>query len=472
MEQRSSQPNTLRQGALRTSDAIAQSIALLALVMGIALTTSFAAGSAGAAAPLAYVVAALASLCLAYVIIRFTRRLASAGGIYTYISQGLGPSAGFIGGWMYAGAFTFGIAYPITIGSIFASTLLANIHVSVSWFVIFCVLVVALFFFAFFDIRISTRTQLVLATIGVLAVLVLVAIILTKGGDAGLSLTPFSPTAVSGGFSGLFFATIFGFTSFIGFEAAAVLGEETANPRKTIPRAILTAILVGAVFYIVVSYALSIGYGVNHAGKWAVDQAPLDTLANRYAGSVLATLIDLMVVLGAFIASLAEVNLIARMFYAMGRDRAIPGVFGLTHPRYKSPWVGIVFGLLLALVLGATLGQAMGPFTFFGFLATAGSLGILLAYILVAVSGMVFFLRFPQGKKAGATIVFDVLFPVIAILLCGATIYSSLVPVPPAPLNYAPYIAGAWLVLGIILLSILWLRSPKQVRQFGKMLGE
>src|SRR5437764_15225839 len=79
MEQRSSQPNTLRQGALRTSDAIAQSIALLALVMGIALTTSFAAASAGAAAPLAYVVAALASLCLAYVIIRFTRRLASAG---------------------------------------------------------------------------------------------------------------------------------------------------------------------------------------------------------------------------------------------------------------------------------------------------------------------------------------------------------------------------------------------------------
>jgi len=92
---------SLRKGSLSIFDAIAQSVALLALEMAIALSSSFAAASAGAAAPLAYIVAGLASLCLAYVIIRFTRRMASAGGIYTYISQGLGPQAGFIGGWMY-----------------------------------------------------------------------------------------------------------------------------------------------------------------------------------------------------------------------------------------------------------------------------------------------------------------------------------------------------------------------------------
>src|SRR6266568_3250898 len=72
------QQNTLRKEVLGIGDAIAQSIAVLALVMAIALSTSFAAQFAGAAAPLAYVVAGLGSLCLAYVVIRFTRRMASA----------------------------------------------------------------------------------------------------------------------------------------------------------------------------------------------------------------------------------------------------------------------------------------------------------------------------------------------------------------------------------------------------------
>ncbi len=465
--------NTLRKGSLRISDAIAQSVALLALVMGVALSTSFAAGSAGAAAPLAYVVAGLGSLCLAYIIIRFTRKIASAGGLYTYISQGLGPMVGFIGGWMYAGAFAIGISFTLAIASTFLSTLFGNIHVTIDWFVIFCVLLVVLFLFAFFDIRLSTRTQLALAALGVLAILILCIIILAQGGASGVSLIPFSPAALPGGISGLFFAAIFSFTSFIGFEAAAVLGEETTNPRYAIPRAILTAVIVGAIFYIFVTYTMSIGYGVAHADKWAGDQAPLDTLANRYAGPVLATIIDFMVAAGAFIASLAGLNLTSRMLYAMGGDGGIPVVFARTHPRFKTPWVGIVAALILTFILGLTVGRSLGAFGFFGFMATTASLGILLAYILVAISGIVFFRRArPLGERGGAVAVFDILLPIIAILLCGATIYSSIIPVPPAPLNLAPYIALAWLILGIIVLAVLVSTRRERVRQFGKILGE
>lgn len=326
--------------------------------------------------------------------------------------------------------------------------------------------------FAFFDIRISTRLQLVLAAVGVLSAIVLAVIILAKGGDSGVSLVPFSPAALPQGLSGLFFAMVFGFSSFIGFEAAAVLGEETANPKQAIPRAIFAAVIVGALFYIFMTYALAIGYGVAHANKWAMDQAPLDTLANRYAGSVLAAIIDLMVAFSAFIASLAGLNLIVRMLYAMGRDRGLPAVFGLTHPRYKSPWVGIVASLLLTLILGATLGRSLGPFTFFGFLATIGSQGVLFAYILVAISGAVFFRRSDAEGRMSITVVFDVLLPLIALLLCGATIYSSVWPVPLPPLNYTPYISGAWLLLGLILLVVLWFTNRERVRAFGKVLGE
>ena len=59
---------------------------------------------------------------------------------------------------------------------------------------------------------------------------------------------------------------------------------------------------------------------MSHADKWANDPAALDTLANRYSNPVLATIIDLMVAAGAFIASLAGLNLTARVLYAMGRE--------------------------------------------------------------------------------------------------------------------------------------------------------
>jgi amino acid transporter len=374
---------------------------------------------------------------------------------------------------MYAGAFAVGISFTLVIASSFLASLFADLHITVDWFVIFCVLLVALFAFAFFDIRISTRSQLVLAAIGVLAVLILSVIILAKGGAQGVSLKPFAPSMLSGGFSGLFFAAVYSFTSFIGFEAAAVLGEETANPRVAIPRAILAAVIVGTIFYVFVTYAMSIGYGVNHATIWAQDQAPLDTLANKYAGTVLAVIVDLMVALGAFIASLAGLNLTARMLFAMGRDGGIPRVFGKTHARYKSPWVGILTALVITLILGVTLGRNLGAFTFFGFMATTASLGILLAYILVACSGIVYFVRASReqtGRKW--VLIFDIILPIIAILLCAATIYSSIVPVPAFPVNYAPYIMIAWLIIGAIILGILLVTQREKVQAFGKILGE
>src|SRR5690242_1129504 len=91
----------LRHGILSVADALAQSIALLSLALGVAFASSAAAGETGIAAQFAYLIAGVGSLCLGSVIIRFTRRMASAGGLYTYIARGINPSAGFLGGWLY-----------------------------------------------------------------------------------------------------------------------------------------------------------------------------------------------------------------------------------------------------------------------------------------------------------------------------------------------------------------------------------
>src|SRR4051812_50217854 len=93
----------LRHGILSMVDSLAQSIALLSLALGVAFASSAAAGEAGIAAPFAYLIAGVGSLCLRSVIIRFTRRMAGAGGLYTYIPRGVHPRAGFLRGRVYRG---------------------------------------------------------------------------------------------------------------------------------------------------------------------------------------------------------------------------------------------------------------------------------------------------------------------------------------------------------------------------------
>jgi amino acid transporter len=480
----------LGKGRLRVWDAVGQSVGLLALIMALAITTGTIAIYAGPAAPLAYLLAGLASLCLAYVFIRFTRSMASAGSIYTYVAKGLGSEAGFIGGWLYAGAFAFGVSFTLAVASFYATVFLSELtqnDLTGSWLWFFLGGVVLLFLFAFFDIRVSTRTQLVVTAIGVIAVLVVVFAILFQGGNGGLSADPFNPGAVSGGFSSLFFAVIFGFTAFGGFESAAALGEESVNPRRAIPWAILFSIIVAVVFFALTTYAFSVGYGANAAGagKWEASASPISELATIYVNSTLAEIIDLLVAIDAFIASLAGLNLAARIIFAMGRDRGLPSLFGLSHSRYKSPWVAILFILVITLVLGTWPGQtiqgggglppAPQPIPFVIFLATTATLGILGGYLLVAISGLVYYQRHKEPGGAGRAI-WQILFPVIAILIVGAALFSSIYPISPAPplvepLSYTPWIFAGWLVLGIIIVVILRVTNPAQVSKFGQIVA-
>jgi amino acid transporter len=211
------QTGQLRSGILGVGDALAQSVALLSLALGVAFASSAAAGEAGAAVPLAYLIAGVGSLCLASVIIRFTRRMASAGGLYTYISRGLDPNSGFIGGWLYAGGFAVGISFVLVIASFFLSIFFdAHTSITLSWGWCFVILIILLALLAFLDIRISTRTQLVFAALGVAAVLLLAFAILFQGGDSGLSLQPFNPSQAPNT-QGVFLAVVLAFTGFIGF---------------------------------------------------------------------------------------------------------------------------------------------------------------------------------------------------------------------------------------------------------------
>jgi amino acid transporter len=469
MEGRSGLAGELRHGILGVVDALAQSVALLSLALGVAFASSAAAGEAGIAAPFAYLIAGVGSLCLASVIIRFTRRMASAGGLYTYISRGLNPSAGILGGWLYGSAFAVGISFVLVIGSFFMSVAMsAHTGVHWGWYPWFFVFLGGLALLAFLDIRISTRIQLVAAAVGVGAILLLAIVILFKGGDSGLSLQPLNPAKASST-SNLFLAVVLTFTGFIGFEAAAVLGEEAADPLRAIPKAILTAVLVALVYYVFVTWMMAVGFGVGNAGTWAKDPAALDTLATRYVGNWLAVIIDFAVAASGFIAALGGLHLTSRTLFAMGREGGLPRAFAWTHPRFKTPWTGIAFSLVVTLLLGAIFAHHYDPITYFIWMATCATIGILIVYILIALAGIVFFARDRRGWNP----LLDLVVPAGAIAICGYTLYKSIHPTPAYAgiVKWAPWVALIWLALGVVIDVVLTATRPDRVRAFGSILG-
>jgi amino acid transporter len=465
---------SLRRGILGLRETFGLSLALLALVMASSLATSSAAAYVGPTVPLVYLTAGVGCLCLASVIIRFTRRMASAGGLYTYTARGLDQNAGFVSGWLYSWAFAAGISFVLIISAFFLSTVL-TVHTSIdlSWFQCFWILVALLTVFALLDIQLSTRVQLLFAALGVLLLVILALVILGKGGASGVTLQPFNPSNAHNAHD-FFYAMVFAFTGFIGFEAAAALGEESAEPRKMIPKAILSAVLVALVFYVFLTWAMSIGFGVNNAQAWASNPGALDFLATKYVGSWFATLVDIAVVVDAFVAALAGTALVSRTAFAMGREGGLPKVFAWTHPRFKTPWVSILASLALTVILVTWLAHATwnDPFTYFAFMATTATFGILGTYILVSLGGMAYFWRTRAASEVAYNVVFDVVLPIVAIVVCGLTIYWSIFPRPPAPISYSVWVALGWLGLGVGYL--LWLRAtaPGKVEEFGSVLAE
>jgi len=106
----------LAHGALRLSDAIVISVSVIAPGMAMLLNVSGVALVSGGSTPLAFLLGGIACLALAFVVIGFTRRMASAGYAYTYASRSLGKEAGFMAGWLYF--FGFICFVPMTMSAV------------------------------------------------------------------------------------------------------------------------------------------------------------------------------------------------------------------------------------------------------------------------------------------------------------------------------------------------------------------
>ncbi len=468
------EPQRLAKGTLSILDAVAISISVLAPGMAMLLNVPGVAAIAGGSTPLAFLLGGIACLALAFVVIGFTRRMASAGYAYTYASRSLGKSAGFMAGWLYS----FGLIcfVPMTMAGV--SYLAVDLmHLSTGWwFPLFLVGMVLLVVLSIVRIKVTTRLQLVVAAATVLVILIVDIVVTAKGGAHGNSLAPFSFSHTNkGGFNGVFYGIILGITSYIGFETAADFGEETANPRRAIPIAIIASVGFAILFYLWSTYSLTIGFGVDNGAAFGADPFAMKTIAAKFVGGPLPQLVELGALLSAFFVCVGCATAGTRTLYAMGREGVLPRWLGQTHPRFQTPANATVSVAVVSTIAAAFVGFVMGqdalggqPITVYYFFATLGTLAVIVVYIGLCLGGAVFFKRTHKSYNVLAHLV----VPVVGALLFAAALYGSVYPKPPTPLNYTPYITVIWIVLGIVAVTVLRSQRPEAVERIGSILGE
>ncbi len=421
---------TLRQGHLKLPDVIAQSVSIIAPGMSGGFLTYLAATKAGGATPLAYVLAAIGALFIGGVVSEFGKSMSSAGSLYTYTAVGWNKTAGFVVGWMYSIALIILGAAVLAAFGLFMSLFVNSLGEAgntdfVSWKVFFFLGLIFVAVMALFDIRISTRTQLI-ATAASVAIMAIAALaVIGKGSPAvsvldgttpiknagkSLDLGAFWPSSAGVGWGGILLGLAFGLLSFTGFEGGAVLAEETDNPKHNIPRAVIGSVLVAAVFYILITYATSIGFGVEQATvDWPTSAAGLVVVATS---TTFGKLILAAVAISALLCAVGVLNASSRIVFAMGREGMLPGFLGNVNTRWKTPWNSILvtLGLWLVLIFGligvvsegteSALAPGTGPetrgaFFAFGYWATLATPAIMVSYLLLGVAG------FMKGQRDG-----------------------------------------------------------------------
>ena len=443
----------LRSGTLGLRHAIVISVAVMSPAASIFFNTIPQAGLVGAALPLCYVIGFVVALLMANQYSEMSRELPSSGSAYTFVREGLGPRWGFLTGWIGLIAVALGVPYSFILMSANLQTLFyrwfgLNLHWSF-WFVVATGIVFA---FCYIGIRQSLTIDLtfLIFEIGVCLVLALI-VLFHVGSQGGLTAAPFTTTLIPKG-GDLSIGVVLAILSFIGFETAAALGEETRNPHRNIPRAVYGSMLVVGVFYILMAYVATLGYGINNmATGYANDAAPFDTISRHFSGGVFVALIDLVGVFSFFGAALAIVNGGARILYSVGRDGLLPRWFAWTHPTRQTPVGAVTLLCAIGLVSGILLGIFLTPINAFAFFGTLDAIFVILIYMFVNVACLRFFWR---KRRERFNWLRNGLFPVLSTLITVGIFIAAVASPGSGALAAIPFVVGIWLVLGVGLLFV------------------
>jgi amino acid transporter len=376
----------------------------------------------------------------------FASSLASAGSLAAFTRAGLGYWPGCVAGWSYVVAMTFVVTSSGVSCAYYLSIVLGHfVHAqmgSLGLVALTALVVLAAWWPAYRDIKLSTKLMLGAESFSVILIVVILAIAMGRTQQwvdrQQLSLEGVSFPQFKLGF-------VLAFMTLAGFESTTALGEEAKAATRTLPRVMLMCLLPIGALFIACIYCLT---SLSHGRNLALDQtdAPLDMIAQSIGLPTLGWTSSVGIALSCFGCALGGFNAGSRVIYSMARDRQVSRYFDSVHPANGTPHRALALFAAAAIAVpcvlifaGVTMANAMD------YLMQIASFGFLGGYLAVCLAA-----PFYLAKKGSFGLVRFAMAG-ITVSTLGLVFFMSLIPVPDPPWRYLPYIFAALLASGMIM---------------------
>jgi amino acid transporter len=379
---------------------------------------------------LAYLLGGICMYFTAQSYATMTEALPTAGSVYGFARHSLGAFPGFIAGWMILLDYLLIPAFVYVLIAVALETLLPGIDRGV-WIVLLVAVTTGV---NWFGITVTSRANFVSVALQVIILvgfvgLCVLALFAGKGNGA-LTLRPvFDARAFDAG--KIFSATSICIMSFLGFDAVSTLAEEVeGGDRRVVGRAIIAVLVLSAVFFVGLTWVLGNlmpgiaikdqSAAIYELAAWATGPWTALVLAWAYAAIV-----------GLSNALPMQVG-VARVVFAMGRDRQLPSVLARIHPRYHTPYVGMLFTAILSLAVALFMKNRLDD------LASIVNFGALSGFLFLHVSVLA---RFGFRPHCRAWVAHRVV-PLLGIVVVSA-VFSGMSAL-------AVKVGSAWLIAGLL----------------------
>lgn len=368
---------------------------------GIFVLSGVAAGIAGPAVILSFFIAGLIAMMTALSAAELSSFIIETGASYAYTKRAFGRFWSFLVGWFkYFDYMVGGAAVSVGFAAYFTAVLglegsLPILFAAIGMPVVLCVLNI-------FGVKETTRLTSAMVLIKIFAIVLLLMIggfYLSQHFDVG-HYTPFFAT----GFGGMLNGTALIFFVFIGFNTVTMMSEETKNPQKTIPKALMIAFSVTFVLYICVAFLL---VGILDWREELKDAHPLGSIASIISDNqMFFDFISFSALVASGSVVLSSLLAGSRASFAMGRDRLLPHQFDKVSKKFGTPYFSIIVGGAIIVVFAGIFYNSIDT------IASIVNFGSLFTYLFVNLALLKLRKSEPQTQR-----LFKVpLYPVVPIM--------------------------------------------------------
>ena len=459
--------NQLKHGAIGTIALVFLVVAAAAPLGASATNTPliFMLGN-GPAAAFDFIIIGILLILFSVGFTAMSTHITNAGAFYTYISLGLGKKFGTAAGFVAVAAYNLLSVYLVSAGGTFASSIIEQeLGIAIPWWLVSLIFAAIILTFSYFGIEGGTKFLMVCLVCEITILAIVDISILVKAGPGAYPLSVFSFDTFFNGNpgGGVGLGVCFAFLSFIGFEATAIFGEETRNPRKTIPRATFAAVILIGVVYSMSAWSITAAYGTGFSelgtNVTEVATASADTMyhdaAVYYCGDVVGHLFNWFLLISNFASWMGAHGMASRYLYAFARADLLPKAMEKTN-KAKSPFIACCVNMVIGLGISYIMAFCgLDPYSQVGAICSAIAIVGIMAIELIVCIAVIGYMRKYNNQEGFHHNVFQTtIAPIIAFIGLGYILYLVLANFglmtgfESAPINI--FLAALMVVVGII----------------------